>query len=206
MGSLTRGQLFGSSPFKPKRHTVCSNGPKVTQFMRKFTLQPRAAGFVGSKPNGSQFLLLGAKQVVILELGPERRPGRRGVGRRKLPPLRCSTTPDQRVGGLSEGLQQHIEERRLTMLTCRSCSLENPPSAFWPGDITNRKQNGGLSCTLCEPTPGPSVRLPYMRRRETKRSVLATGHQQQAPERRALMHHVRAHGTSRTPQETQAIH
>ena len=71
-----------------------------------------------------------------------------------------SAPADRNVGQghLSEGLLQHIEERRLATLTCRSCSLEKPPSAFWPGDISNRKQNGGLSCTLCKPTP-PSRRV-----------------------------------------------
>jgi len=60
-------------------------------------------------------------------------------------------------GQLSDGCRQRIEERRLTLLACRTCTLEKPPDCFWPMDITNRKQNGGLSCTLCEPTP-PSER------------------------------------------------
>ena len=60
-------------------------------------------------------------------------------------------------GHLSEPLLRRIEEAKIQSLTCRTCQVEKPRSEFWPKDIDNRGQNGGLSCTTCQPTP-PSER------------------------------------------------
>ena len=70
-----------------------------------------------------------------------RPPAERGVGR----------------GHLNEALQRLIDERKILSFTCRTCDTEKPRTEFWPKDIDNRIQNGGLSCTACQPTP-PSER------------------------------------------------
>ena len=48
-------------------------------------------------------------------------------------------------------------ERPQRGAACNKCGAELPPSAFWPMDINNRGQNGGLSCKGCQSTP-PSER------------------------------------------------
>ena len=52
-----------------------------------------------------------------------------------------------------EAFRQRAEEIKIQSFMCRTCAVEKPRACFWPGDIVNRVQNGGLSCKHCQPTP-----------------------------------------------------
>ena len=52
-----------------------------------------------------------------------------------------------------EAFRQRAESMKINSFVCRTCTLEKQRTCFWPGDITNRIQNGGLSCKDCQPVP-----------------------------------------------------
>ena len=65
----------------------------------------------------------------------------------------CRHQSEPLAGDMSDALKQHIDARRVHALTCRECKSEKPQTCFWPMDISNRGQDGGLSCRECQPTP-----------------------------------------------------
>ena len=69
-----------------------------------------------------------------------------------LPPAERGVGQGHLSGKASAAFKQRTEANRLQSLTCRTCSLEKLAACFWPTDIANRVQNGGLSCTDCQPT------------------------------------------------------
>jgi hypothetical protein len=69
-----------------------------------------------------------------------------------LPPAERGVGQGHLSGKASAAFKQRTEANRLQSLTCRTGSLEKLAACFWPMDIANRVQNGGLSCTDCQPT------------------------------------------------------